>query len=223
MVRHGQASFGKEDYDHLSPKGFSQSARLSEHFSQISPTHLYRGAMLRHEQTGQAYIESARQQLAMHCDSGFDEFDHMNVLHCYKPAWQDHTQMAADIADQLHPARYFQQQFTLAVQRWIAGKHDDDYVETWSAFKVRVETAFLDLVAELPGGSHVIIFTSGGPIAVICGHLLGLGVEQIFGLNENIANTGVTRILSSKNKLSINYFNNYSHLLSGGKQLVTYR
>ncbi|PID42344.1 MAG: phosphoglycerate kinase [Gammaproteobacteria bacterium] len=223
LVRHGQASFGKADYDQLSPKGFSQSATLFEHFRHLNPTHLYRGAMLRHEQTGQAYCDSAGLQMTMRCDTGFNEFDHVDVLNCYKPAWKDRTQMAAEIGNEAHPGRYFQQQFTLAVKRWVAGDHDGDYAETWNAFKTRVETAFLSLVARLPGGSNAIVFTSGGPISVICGHILGLGVEQTLSLNENIANASVTRVLSNKDKLSLHYFNNYSHLQSGGEQLLTYR
>ena len=34
LVRHGQASLGAEDYDHLSPLGRQQSVRLGEYFRQ---------------------------------------------------------------------------------------------------------------------------------------------------------------------------------------------
>ena len=34
LVRHGQASLGAEDYDHLSPLGQQQSVRLGEYFRQ---------------------------------------------------------------------------------------------------------------------------------------------------------------------------------------------
>jgi phosphohistidine phosphatase SixA len=36
LVRHGQASFGAENYDELSPAGFTQSVWLGEHFAQAT-------------------------------------------------------------------------------------------------------------------------------------------------------------------------------------------
>jgi broad specificity phosphatase PhoE len=34
LVRHGQASFGTDNYDELSPTGYTQSRWLGEHFAQ---------------------------------------------------------------------------------------------------------------------------------------------------------------------------------------------
>ena len=66
------------------------------------------------------------------------------------------------------------------------------------------------------------VFTSGGPIAAICKSVMGLAVDATFALNENLANSGVTRILTSEDKISISFINNFSHLMKQ-PNLVSYR
>ena len=53
LVRHGQASFGAEDYDHLSELGRRQSVRLGEYFAErgIHFDGLIAGTLRRHKQT----------------------------------------------------------------------------------------------------------------------------------------------------------------------------
>ena len=51
--RHAQASYGKADYDQLSPQGYKQSELLGEHLAQqkVHFDHLYIGPLKRHYQT----------------------------------------------------------------------------------------------------------------------------------------------------------------------------
>ena len=53
LVRHGQASFGAEDYDQLSPLGQRQSVRLGEYFGSkgIAFDTVLTGTLRRHLQT----------------------------------------------------------------------------------------------------------------------------------------------------------------------------
>ena len=53
LVRHGQASFGAEDYDNLSELGHKQSVRLGEYFANkgIAFDGLIAGTLRRHKQT----------------------------------------------------------------------------------------------------------------------------------------------------------------------------
>ncbi len=52
LIRHGQASFGKADYDQLSHKGTEQSQILGKYWQSMStPDKLYAGDLLRHGQT----------------------------------------------------------------------------------------------------------------------------------------------------------------------------
>lgn len=53
LVRHGQASFGKSDYDNLSETGHEQAYLLGKHFAAhgVAPSLIVSGSMKRHRQT----------------------------------------------------------------------------------------------------------------------------------------------------------------------------
>ena len=61
LVRHGQASFGAEDYDVLSETGWAQGRLLGAWLAERGtvPTALVRGDMRRHRETLEAMIEGA--------------------------------------------------------------------------------------------------------------------------------------------------------------------
>ena len=71
LVRHGQASFGADDYDQLSPKGREQGLRLGQYWRekaqslgqhQASPFDaVLIGTLKRHRQTWEAMAEGAGQ------------------------------------------------------------------------------------------------------------------------------------------------------------------
>lgn len=53
LVRHGQASFGAESYDKLSPKGVEQAKILAQHWRALGERfdHIYSGNLLRQRET----------------------------------------------------------------------------------------------------------------------------------------------------------------------------
>ena len=53
LVRHGQASFGADDYDQLSERGEAQAVRLGEYWRErgLSFDAVYAGTLKRHQQT----------------------------------------------------------------------------------------------------------------------------------------------------------------------------
>ena len=54
-------------------------------------------------------------------------------------------------------------------------------------------------------------------------HILGLSDQNTLAIIQQLRNTGVTKLLFSKKNLSIDYFNNYSHLTQAGTDWVTFR
>jgi broad specificity phosphatase PhoE len=131
--------------------------------------------------------------------------------------------MAQELAKHKVPRKGFEEAFEQAVKRWVSGEYDHEYREPWPEFKLRVETAFDNLVMGAAKSENILVFTSGGPISVICGKILGLDTRGTFSINQNLANAGVTRALYSANRVSLTYFNNFSHLEQEGKGLLTYR
>ena len=85
LIRHGQASFDQADYDHLSETGFRQAEILGEYWRTLphpQPDKIYRGDMLRHQQTMDSFFESYQRTPSASPIAlpGFNEFDHVEVL-----------------------------------------------------------------------------------------------------------------------------------------------
>ena len=224
LIRHGQASFGDDNYDQLSPTGWEQARVLGQWLAgRAHPDVVIGGDMQRHRETVEAIASGYRSDFPdMQVATGFNEFDHSAVVHRFRPEWADRERMQADLRAAEKPAKYFQQTFMQAVERWASGDHDREYPETWPQFKARVNQALDDLI-EWANGGEVFVSTSGGPIAIIVQSLLGISDRKALGLNEVIANTSVTRVLYSGRRRSLAVFNNYSHLEAEGQDLVTFR
>ncbi|MBY6034347.1 histidine phosphatase family protein [Marinobacter daepoensis] len=224
LVRHGQASFGKENYDQLSPQGWEQGKILGRWLvNKVAPAAVFGGDLRRHRETVEAITTGFGADLPdMQVMDGLNEFDHLEVVERLRPEWADKQVMARDLASVPKPARAFQQVFEQAMARWLSGQHDQEYTETWEGFRQRVTTA-LDQVIALADGSDAIVSTSGGPIAVIAQHLLELSDRKALDMNNVIANTSVSRILYSGPRRSLAVFNNYSHLEAEDPALVTFR
>jgi len=241
LIRHGQASFGKANYDKLSTKGCEQSQILGEFMgSMITANKYYAGDLLRHDQTLNHFIKGAgNTDVSMVTHSGFNEFNHLEILARYDEKWKDSVSMSTKLAALPDGNKLLQKQFTNALYRWINADQENDtatqqeYTETWSQFKTRCIKALDDVIKQYltvkhaidnsPVAKDVLIFTSGGPISVIVQHVLGLNDEQTLMLNQQLRNTGVTKLLFSEDNLSVDYFNNYSHLERKSAEWITYR
>lgn len=224
LIRHGQASFGQENYDQLSPKGWEQGRVLGRWLQgKVTPNAVFGGNMERHRETVEAITAGYGDTLPdMQAVEGFNEFDHTQVVERLRPEWADRETMARDLATFAKPATAFQQIFEQAMKRWIGGEHDRDYAETWPDFCARVIAA-LDELIDYAGGGDILVSTSGGPIAVIARHLLQLNDRKALEMNSVIANSSVSRVLYSGSRRSLAVFNNYSHLEAEDPSLVTFR
>lgn len=224
LVRHGQASFGAENYDQLSAKGWEQGRVLGRWLKgKVAPCAVFGGNMERHRETVEAIAGGYGDDLPdMQAVDGFNEFDHTRVVERFRPEWADRTTMARDLAAFPRPASAFQQVFEQAMGRWVGGEYDDEYAETWTDFRARVITALDDLI-EYADGGDMLVSTSGGPIAVIAQHLLQLTDRKTLEMNSVIANSSVSRVLYSGSRRSLAVFNNFSHLEAEGPFLVTFR
>jgi broad specificity phosphatase PhoE len=217
LVRHGQASFGADDYDVLSETGVAQSKRLGAWLaeSDVVPTAVVHGGMRRQRDTVAAMAEGAGWSVAPDLDEGWNEFDHLGVV----ARGLDTVDVPPDLSDR----RSFQRAFEQATARWAGGGHDDEYDESWPAFVGRVAAA-LERACARDGVTAVI--SSGGPIALACASLVDpdATVAELPRLwnafNTVCANTGVTRVITGSTGRRMLTFNEHSHL---ARDQVTYR
>lgn len=221
LVRHGQASFGRSDYDRLSTQGEQQARRLGTVLAErgIKPDLVVSGQMRRHARTAELTLDAAGLRTEAQVDAGYNEFDHDQIVVAHKPAYQRRAVMLADLARTGHPARAFQEMFEDATRRWVAG--DGTYPESFESFCGRVSDALRRTSEALSKGQSALVFTSAGPIAAVTSRLL-TGTDDLWlKLNPVAVNTAVTKVVSGRRGLTVVSFNDHSHL--EGTDLLSYR
>jgi broad specificity phosphatase PhoE len=226
LLRHGQASFGSNNYDQLSPVGHQQARVLGQALKArgVQAEALVSGNMQRHKETAAGVIsEMGLEGLPLQEHLGVNEFDHENVIEVAQPRYVDKVAMMSEMAATGDPRRAFQTFFRDAVARWVGGNHDAEYNEPWSVFKLRCVSALDDLVKLTPPKGNVLVFTSGGAISVICAHLLGLNDSQAFTINWTLANAGITKVQVGRDGLHLISVNEHAHVEGAQPTLLTYR
>ena len=203
LVRHGQASYGAEDYDVLSPLGERQAAATGTALADLRPAAVLHGAMKRQRRTAEVLVGAAGWPVVASLDEDWDEMDHLAVLDAQPQEFEGEPD-----------DRQFQAWFEKATARWLSGEHDGDYRESWSVFGDRVLAA-LDRV----GDGTTVVVTSGGPIAVVVATLLAspAAYQRIAPVTVNAA---FTRIVTGSRGRTLVSFNEHAHLPG---DLLTYR
>lgn len=222
LIRHAQASFGKSDYDQLSAQGEQQAVRLGEALVArgIEPQYAVAGGMRRHAHTAELALKTAGLDLEVTVDSGFDEFDHDQVIVAHKPAYKRRAVLLADLARTGNPGRAFQEMFAEATERWVRG-NGDGYPETFESFSQRTHDAVRRTAARLGKGETAVVFTSGGPIAAVVSRLLAGNDDLWLQLNPVTVNTAITKLVSGRGGLTVVSYNEHGHL--DGTDLFSYR
>ncbi|MGM7778922.1 histidine phosphatase family protein [Arthrobacter sp. KNU-44] len=212
LVRHGQASFGTEDYDRLSTRGKDQSQALGTYLqgAGTTPTRVISGSMKRQRQTAQRLIEAAGWDTTAVVDPGWDEFNATDLLNAYP---EEDPNAKTD-------SRAFQRLLEKASARWASNHHDADYLESFSAFTQRIDTALDDAVEGLGSGRDAVVVSSSGAIAWAAARLVNGGFPQWLALNRVTINSGVTKIVTGSSGKTMVTFNDHGHL---PRSWVTYR
>ncbi len=215
LVRHGQASFGADDYDVLSETGWEQSRALGRWLAGrgVVADAVLHGEMRRQRETAEAMAQAAGWTVGSAVDPGWNEFDHRAVVAAF-----------GGVPDTVDRAG-FQSAFTGALERWIAGEAGE-VPESFPEFAKRAAAALTRACAGAGPGGTVVVSSSGGPIAAACAALLEperptaqrgpLWVR----LNTVILNASCSRVVVGSTGPRLLTFNEHDHL-SG--PLRTYR
>lgn len=204
LVRHGQASFGADDYDVLSEVGHEQAEVAGAELRRRGLTSplLVCGTLRRQRET--ALGLGLGDELVV--DGRWDEYDHLGLIERYPSA-------SGEPAD-LSTSRGLQVRLDEALVSW-AGDPDGGY------------EAFLDagsaaLAAVAGAGRDVVAVTSAGVVAAVCARLLGLGPEGFVALNRVGANAGITKVVVGRSGASLVSYNDHAHF-EPDRRLLTYR
>lgn len=205
LVRHGQASFGADDYDVLSDVGHEQSAVVGRELARRalpSPVAVC-GSLRRQQHTAEIALPAVDLR-----DPRWDEYDHLGLLETYLPACTAHDGTSKGMQVLLDEA----------LRLWV-----DDAAGSWGEFSGGAAAALDTLGSSLERGQDAVVFTSGGVIAAICGSLLGLGAAGVVALNRVAANGAITKVVLGGSGASLVSFNDHAHFEGDSRRLLTYR
>jgi len=231
LIRHGQASFGHDNYDKLSPTGIRQAKILAGHLFQTNfrPDAAYSGDMARQTATAEEVISRYRLNgqdfPVLEIMKEFNEYDTTSIVTAMFPAMAMETPGLNDDLSRMYTSKEsFKRVFEGAMLRWVTGKFETRDFETWEGLKARVAGALLAIIKKHGKGKTIAVFTSGGAIAASLSHVLGIPGDFAMRLNWQIVNTSITRYMYNEERITLAGFNSISHLeLERDPSLITYR
>lgn len=205
LVRHGQASFGAENYDQLSELGHRQSERLGQYWRErgLHFDAVLTGTLKRHAQTwagiaqGAGYTQQAQQL------PGLDEYDSAAVIAAIHP-----NPLQKPDTPELY--RHHFRLLRDGLRQWMNGVVSPRGMPSYDDFLAGVIGA-LDQVRKNHEG-NVLIVSSGGPISTAVGHVLGTTPETTIELNMRIRNSAVTEFTFNPKRHTLLSYNTLPHL-----------
>lgn len=199
VVRHGQASFGAQNYDVLSALGEQQAIALGETLRALNwyPDRAITGTLERQKQT----LAKMGFQTPAEQHAGWNEYDFHDLLH------RRYGGIAPDdvITDRKTHFRALRE----TLQEWQQDKISDPS-ETWHDFCTRIEQARQQAVGQ--PAERVLVVSSGGAIARLVAASLQIPDAQMIALNLQIKNSSVSRFIFSNERFFLHEFNSLPHI-----------
>lgn len=198
LVRHGQANSDARDeagYDRLSELGHRQAAMLGDwlrdHEAAFDAVHS--GTLRRHVETARAMGVDGP---GMVVDARLNELDYFNLGQALEavhgvpvPGPDDFITHAPRVMEAWHRAE-------------IRGN------ESFAGFEARITAALSEAATE---GRRVLFVTSGGVIAMVMRHILGLDPARFAHAMMPVVNTSISRVRVTGDQMLLTGFNAAPH------------
>ena len=206
LVRHGQASFGEDDYDKLSPLGHQQALRLGEYFASrgIRFDAAITGTLRRHTETFAGIAKGMDWQTEELQWPGLNEYDSTAVIGAIHP-----HKLEKPTTPEMYRSHF--RLLRDGLTQWMAGVVSPKGMPTYDGF-VQGVTSALDHVRTKHPDQNVLIVSSGGPISTAVGHILGTSPETTIELNLRIRNSSVTEFAYTPKRHMLVTYNTLPHL-----------
>ena len=231
LIRHGQASFGADDYDVLSPLGVRQAQVVGQHLVDLDLRfdRCVSGELLRQQDTARhalAQLHAAGLPApTVETDAAFNEFDAFAILDALLPGLlPDEPEALTAMNNAAHNPAEFQRIFELIIERWLSGTWDTPGLETWLGFVERVQGGLNRLLDLAKGQQNIAVFTSAGTITALIHLLTQIPATDAFKLAWQIVNTSLSQLKFHGREVTRASFNSHVHLqLLKTPALITYR
>lgn len=235
LVRHGQASFGTDNYDQLSEMGYKQARLLGQHLVQQEQefSSFYAGSLARQQQTAQGVIDVYRQAgidcPALTINADWDELENHEQVTSLLPQVIKLQPELQPLVDSLESdKKSFQKILRAVFQHWIIEQPQVEGLESWVQAKQRFADALQQVRDQNGSGTTAAVFTSGGVIASVTAEVMQLGPESVYGLFEPVINASISRFIHSSSGIALSSFNEHQFLKAIALQhqqanVITYR
>ncbi len=208
LVRHGQASFGADDYDRLSDLGWRQSRRLGEYWRDKGQQfdRVIVGTLRRQNETWQGIAQGlgiAPDALPLMQTPSLNEYDSQAVIATVHP----------DPLPKADTPELYRHHFRLlreGLRRWMQGQAQPVGMSSYADFRAGIAQVLSDISTQSAG--RVLVVSSGGPIATAVGHVLGTPAESTIELNFHIRNSAVSELSHNPKGQRLISYNTLYHL-----------
>lgn len=227
LVRHGQASFGTDNYDQLSATGREQVRLLGEYFAGLGEPidRIYSGSLRRQTETAEiiaAAFGTSAPSIAI--EPAFDEYDSDVILHTFARSLTPEQLADAGWPELRTDRRKFQFFLERAARAWVEAQIEAEEMMPWRSFHGRITSAMTNIMRTEGRSKTLLISTSGGVIGTLVANVMGLSNHIGIELNWAIHNASITRLIYSADKVSLSMFNALPHLdRAASRHLITYR
>ena len=165
-----------------------------------------------------AYFGARRTGDTVAEDPRWDEYDQFALLALASGGVEDWPD------DPVERNRAFQVALDRALAAWVAAgaapPPTEAGGESHDAFHTRTTGAIDDLLAA-PGTS--IVVSSGGVIAAVAAHLMGVAPEHWPAINRTMVNASITKVVTGRRGATLVSLNEHGHLEGVDGIAVTYR
>ena len=205
LVRHGQASFGADNYDQLSTLGQQQCLQLGRYLGAKGQRFaaVLTGTLQRQVQSYDAMADGLGQRQPTLQLPGLNEYDSHAVIAAIHPqplprpdspeAYRQHFRILRD-----------------GLAAWMAGRTQPLGMPSYADFVAGIHDALARVRAVADG--DVLVVSSGGPISTVVAQVLGAPAETSIELNLRIRNSAVSIFAVNPKRLSLVTFNTLPHL-----------
>lgn len=207
LVRHGQASFGADNYDQLSELGRQQSRWLGEYFVArgVRFSRAVAGSLVRQQDTARELLVAMGQpagDIVTH--AGLNEYAGDALYRAYTGAEDQKAQQRLDW-------KTYWRTFRAAMEAW-ADDRLDGMPESWSQFGERVLDGLSTAAEGLGREDNVLVVSSGGAIGrAISAITRAPGITAI-EFNLQFRNTGFCELVSVGDAYRLVSFNSLPHI-----------
>ena len=205
LIRHGQASFGTDDYDQLSAMGQQQSLRLGQWFKSkgIAFDAALTGTLNRQIQTFAGISAGMGLEIPVTRHAALNEYDSHAVIATVHP-----QPLARPDSPEL-----YRQHFRLlktGLLQWTEGRVSPQGMPSHANFVAGI-VEVLDAIRSQHSG-NVLLVSSGGPIATAVGQVLGTSAATTIELNLRIRNASITEFAFTPKRHMLVSYNALPHL-----------